>query len=73
MTTSSFIQGWKKMKETTSAASLSGIHFGHLKAATMDPSLAEFEAAIAHVPYATGYQPTQWKKTTISVIKGKLM
>ena len=71
MTTASFKQGWKKMKEATSAASLTGIHFGHLKAASLDDSLADFEAAIANVPYSTGYYPSQWTKSIICMIKKK--
>ena len=71
MTTKSFTSGWKKMKEITSAASFTGIHFGHLKSASLDPSLADFEAAIANVPYSTGYQPIQWKKSIICMIKKK--
>ena len=71
MTTESFINGWKKMKEETSAASFTGIHFGHLKAASLDPTLADFEAAISHIPYATGYNPSQWKKSICCMIKKK--
>ena len=71
MTTTSFTNGWKRMKEITSAASLTGIHFGHLKSSSLDSSLADFEAAIANVPYSTGYQPNQWKKSIICMIKKK--
>ena len=34
-----FKDGWKVMKETTSSASLTGLHFGHLKACAMDSTL----------------------------------
>ena len=71
MTTSAFKQGWKKMKESTSAASTTGIHFGHLKSASLDPSLADFEAAISNVPYSSGYYPKQWKESIICMIKKK--
>ena len=59
----------KKMRETISAASISGIHFGHLKASSLNLSLSEFEAAIANVTYSTGYQPIQWKESIICIIK----
>ena len=71
MTTPSFTDGWKKMKEATSAASITGIHFGHLKSASLDPHLADFEATIAHIPYSTGYNPVQWQHSVCCMIKKK--
>ena len=71
MTTASFKNGWKKIKETTSAASITGIHFGHLKSSSLDPALSDFEAAISNVPYSTGYNPVQWRKSICCMIKKK--
>ena len=72
MTTQSFREGWTKMKEETSAASITGIHFGHMKAAALDPVLSDFEAAIANIPYSTGYNPIQWRNSICCMIKKKV-
>ena len=56
-----FQEGWKVMKEATSAGSITGLHFGHLKACATDSFLSEFESSISHVPYATGYTPKSWQ------------
>jgi len=53
-----FIEGWKKMKERTSAR-LSGIYFGYLKAYAMLEELADFKATVCHIPYTTGYSPEE--------------
>ena len=66
-----FKTGWTKMKETTSAASKSGLHFGHLKACACNPLLTEFESSISHIPFTTVYVPTQWKESLIVMIKKK--
>ena len=44
-----FQSSWKKMKEYTSSASSSGLHFGHMKACSGDKLLTTFESSIAHV------------------------
>ena len=66
-----FRNGWNKIKETTSSASKTGLHFGHLKACASNPLLAEFESSISHIPFTTGYVPTQWKEGLIVMIKKK--
>ena len=73
ITTQMFKQGWKKIKEDTSAASISGVHFGHMKASAQDEFLAEFEAAMANLPYSTGFSPEQWKKGITLMIRKKEM
>ena len=67
-----FIEGWKNMKETTSAASKQGLHFGHLKASALHPELAVFESSISHLPFHTGYAPKSWKEGTIVMIKKRI-
>ena len=64
-----FTEGWKKMKEKTSAG-ISGLHFGHLKTCATDPDLAEIEASICNLPYTTSYTPNDWK-TGVSVMLHK--
>ena len=61
-----FQDGWKKMKEATSAG-ISGLHFGHMKVCATDPTLSAIETDIVNIPYTTGYAPKQWK-TGVSVM-----
>ena len=72
MTTPNFQSGWKKINENISSG-LSGIHFGHMKACAMDDFLSDFEATVCHIPYATGYSPSDWKTSINTMIpkKGK--
>lgn len=70
ITTKNFQEGWKKMKEKTSAG-ISGLHFSHMKACAMDPFLAEFEASLANIPYYTGFSPPQWEKGVSVMIHKK--
>lgn len=72
LTSEDFRDGWKKMKESTSAASKTGLHFGHLKASASNTILSEFESSISHVPFWTGYVPEQWKEGIIIMIKKKI-
>ena len=60
ITTEQFIAGWRHMKERTTTGSFF-LHFGHLKAGVRDITIAEFEATMAHIPYATGYSPKRWQ------------
>ena len=71
LTSEDFKSGWKKMKETTSSASKGGLHFRQMKACSMNPLLTEFESSVSHIPFTTGYSPTQWKKSVIVMIKKK--
>jgi hypothetical protein len=54
------VQGWKRAKEKTTSG-LPLLHFGHMKAGICDPTIAEFEATMSHIPYATGYSPKHWQ------------
>jgi hypothetical protein len=58
--TSAFQEGWKKMKEATSAG-ISGLHFGHLKTCAMNQFSSQFEASLSHIPFTSGYVPNDWK------------
>ena len=66
-----FQEGWKVMKETTSAGSITGLHFGHLKACASDQFLSEFESSISHIPYSTGYTPKSWQYGVNVMLKKK--
>ena len=65
-----FIEGWKKIKERTSAG-LSGIYFGFLKAYAMSEELVDFEATVCYIPYATGYSPEEWRSGINTMIEKK--
>jgi hypothetical protein len=60
--TEQFIQGWRHAKEHMTMGS-AFLHFGHFKAGTRDPVIADFEATMAHIPYTTGYSPQRWQGT----------
>ena len=72
VTKDDFVQGWKLLKETTSAASKQGLHFGHLKASALHPEPSEFESSISHLPFHTGYAPAMRKEGTIVMIKKRI-
>jgi len=60
ITTEQHIKGWRKAHERTSAGP-SGLHFGHFIAGSCHPLIADFEACMSHIPYATGYSPECWR------------
>jgi hypothetical protein len=62
--------GWKHMNEYTSAG-ISGIHFGHMKACALNTFTANFESSLSHIPYNTGYSPTDWEKGVDVMIQKK--
>jgi hypothetical protein len=70
ITPSMFQEGWKQMKEQTSAG-ISGIHFGRFKSCALDTFLTEFESSVSHIPFATGYSPTQWQVGVNVMIRKK--
>ena len=72
VTSADFQNGWNIMKECTSSASLTGLHFGHLKACATDATLTAFESSVAHIPFFTGYSPHQWQESVIVMIKKKI-
>ena len=58
--TKDYITGWKKKKEFTSAGK-TGWTFSHSKTCALNQQTADFEAAMAHIPYITGYTPSEWQ------------
>ena len=70
METTSFQDGWKNMKERTSAG-ISGITFGHMKACAEDTELSNFEATVNHIPYSTGFVLEAWKRGVCCMLPKK--
>jgi hypothetical protein len=77
ISTQSYQDSWKKMKPITSSSPF-GPTFVHYIAGSRDQQIAEFDATMANIPYASGYSPEVWrkmvdvlipKKTTSSAIK----
>ena len=68
--TDSYIDSWKKMKETTKSAP--GLHFGHFKAASnLTPIAAAVHSLLAEIPILTGYSPMRWRSCTDAMLKKK--
>ena len=61
ITTDDHIRAFKRAKEKTSAG-MSGIHFGHFKAHIKRRRLAEMDASMRSIAYATGYVYKRWIK-----------
>ena len=61
ITTDDHIRAFKRAKEKTSAG-MSGIHFGHFKAHIKRRRLAEMDASMRSIAYATGYVYKRWTK-----------
>lgn len=72
ISTGSFRNGWRKMKEPTSAG-ISGLHFGHMKACTYSNLLSNFEASISNIPFITGYSPPPWQTGILVMIQKKAL
>lgn len=60
ITSKDFVNYWKRAKESTSS-SVSGLHFGHYKAAAQCPLLSEIHALTCQLAYGTGYSLTRWQ------------
>jgi hypothetical protein len=77
ISTQSYRDRWKKMKPNTSSSPF-GPTFVHYIAGSRDQHIAEFDATMANILYASGYSPEVWikmvdvlipKKSTLSAIK----
>ena len=77
ISTQSYRDSWKKMKPNASSSPF-GPTFVHYIAGSRDQQIAEFDATMANIPYASGYSPEVWikmvdvlipKKTTSSAIE----
>ena len=53
---------WAKQKERTSS-SVSGIHFGHYKAAIQDERLCKIDADMADIAFTSGFVTSRWKRS----------
>lgn len=72
ISTATFINGWRGMKERTSAG-ISGLHFGHLKATTFNKYLSNTEASLSNIPFITGYSPQSWRTGILVMIQKKTL
>jgi hypothetical protein len=61
---------WKKAWECTSS-SISGLHFGHYKAATKNDRLSEIHAVSIDTAVNSGYSPKRQKGLTVMLEKKK--
>jgi hypothetical protein len=70
ISTQSYQDSWKKMKPNTSSSPF-GPSFVHYIAGSRDQQIAEFDATIANIPYASGYSPEVWIKMVDVLIPKK--
>jgi hypothetical protein len=56
ISTQSYQESWKKMQPNTSSSPF-GPEFVHYIAGSQDNNIAEFDATMANIPYASGYNP----------------
>ena len=59
ISTASYREGWQKMKPNTSSSPY-GPAFVHYIAGSQDTEIAEFDATMANIPYASGHSPEAW-------------
>jgi len=62
---------WKRSREKTSS-SMSGLHFGHWKAAAESNYLAEIHAMFTEIMVSTGHSPRRWQQG-LSVMLEKIL
>ena len=62
---------WAKQKERTSS-SVSGIHFGHYKAAIQDERLCKIDADMADIAFTSGFVTSRWKRSVDIMIPKKV-
>jgi hypothetical protein len=70
ISTASYRESWQKMKPTTSSSPY-GPTFVHYIAGSQDPEIAEFDATMANIPYASGHSPEAWTKMVDVLIPKK--
>jgi hypothetical protein len=61
ISTQSYQESWKKMRPNTSCSPF-GPEFVQYIAGSRDGQIADFDATMANIPYASGYTPEAWKK-----------
>jgi hypothetical protein len=57
----SYQESWKKMRPNTSCSPY-GPEFVQYIAGSRDKQIADFDATMANIPYASGYTPEAWTK-----------
>jgi hypothetical protein len=70
ITTASWQASWKRMKPTTSSSPF-GPSFVDYIAGSRNDSIAEFDATMANIPYASGYTPKAWTQMVDVLIPKK--
>jgi hypothetical protein len=70
ITTESYKESWKIMKSTTSSSHF-GPSFVDYIAGSRNDSIAEFDATMANIPYASGHTPEAWTKMVDVLIPKK--
>jgi hypothetical protein len=61
ISTASYRQSWSKMRPNTSSSPF-GPSFVQYIAGSRDSNVADFDATMANIPYASGYSPEVWTK-----------
>ena len=61
---------WKKAQERTSS-SMSGLHFGHYKAAVKSALLSEMHSVFTHIAVNTGFSPMRWQRGLMVMLEKK--
>jgi hypothetical protein len=70
VSTQAYQNGWKTIKERTSAGG-STLHFGHCKSCAKDDDLSAMEAAFIYIPLRSGYVFKAWKYGVACVLPKK--
>lgn len=65
-----FQRYWSRTKEKTSS-SLSGLHFGHYKAAASSDMLSEFHAFFTEIVFRSGYSLKRWQRGLQVILEKK--
>ena len=70
ITTDSYQESWKRMKPNTSSSPF-GPSFVEYIAGSRNKRIAEFDATMANIPYASGHTPQAWTKMVDVLIPKK--
>jgi hypothetical protein len=60
ISTQSYRDSWKKMKPNTSSSPFGPTFFHYITGRSRDQQIAEFDATMANIPYASGFSPEVW-------------
>jgi hypothetical protein len=70
LTPTQYRQGWKRVKEKTSAGP-SGLTIPHMKAHGTSEYLTAIDCIMANLPYRYGFSPTRWKRALDVMLEKK--